>query len=85
MTGFLRSHFCRFLRRGESLNRFFYSEFDSAVLGERRARNEQSKQECGEPSTSGLRDPKEEPVEEMILDLENHRYNFYLHPLVGEE
>ena len=85
MTGFLRSRFRHFLRREEFLNRFFYSEFDSAVLGGRRARREQSKQERGEPSTSRLRDPKEEPVEEMTLDLENRRYNFYLRPFAGEE
>jgi hypothetical protein len=30
-----------------------------------------------------LRDPKEEPVEEMTLDLEDRRYNFYLCPLGG--
>lgn len=27
---------------------------------------------------SGLKDPKEEHSEEMTLDLENHRYKFYL-------
>jgi hypothetical protein len=43
MTGFLRSRFRCFLRKEESLSRFFYSEFDSAVLRERRARREQSK------------------------------------------
>jgi hypothetical protein len=28
----------------------------------------------------GLKDPKEEPVEEMMLDLENHRYKFIFTP-----
>ena len=68
------------LRKEEVLNRFFYSDFDSAVLGERRARREQSRRDHGEPSSSGLRDPKEEPTKEMILDLENWRCNFYLRP-----
>ena len=34
---------------------------------------------------SGLKEPKEELVEEVTLDLENRRYSFYLRPHVGEE
>lgn len=30
------------------------------------------------------KDPKEEPTEEMTLDLENRRYKFYLRPAGGE-
>ena len=80
MTGFLMSRFCRMFRKGEVLNRFFYSDFDPAILEERRACRERSRRDHGEPSSSGPRDPKEEPVEEMTRDLENWRYNFYLHP-----
>ena len=76
MTCFLRSRFQRMLRKEEFLNRFFYSEFDLAILEERKAHREQSRQDRGEPSASSLRDPKEESTEEMALDLENHRYNF---------
>ena len=44
MTGFLRSRFRHFLRREEFLNRFFYSEFDSAILeGEEPAMSNLSK------------------------------------------
>lgn len=74
MTGFLRSQFQRFLRKEEFLNRFFYSEFDAAVLEERKARRRQS----------GLKDPKEEPIDDMTLDLENRQYSFYLCPRGGE-
>ena len=34
---------------------------------------------------SGLKEPKEELVEEMPLDLENRRYSFYVQPYVGKE
>jgi hypothetical protein len=85
MTGFLRSCFRRFLREEEYLNRFFYSEFNVIVLEERKIHHGQSKQEHGEPSTSGLKDPKEEPVEEVLLDLENRRYSFFLHPSMDGE
>ena len=37
----------------------------------------------GETSMSGLKDPKEEPVEDVALDLENRRYNFFLRPSGG--
>ena len=85
MTGFLRSLYRRFLRKEEFLNKFFYSEFDFAILEERKTCHDQYKLECGVPLTPGLKDPKEEPVEEMTLDLENHSYSFYLRPHVGEE
>ena len=85
MIGFLRSRYRRFLRKEEFLNKFFYSEFDLAVLEERRTHHDQYKQERGVSSMPGLKDPKEEPVEEMALDLENRRYSFYLRPHVGEE
>lgn len=71
------------LRKEEVLNRFFYSDFDSAVLEGIRAHHEQSRWDHREPSSSGLRDPKEEPAEEMTLDLENWWYNFYLRPTGG--
>ena len=71
------------LRKEEVLNRFFYSYFDSVVLEGRRAHHEQSRWDHREPSSSGLRDPKEEPAKEMTLDLENRRYNFYLSPIGG--
>jgi len=71
MTSFLRSCFHRMLRKEQALNRFFYSNFDLNVLEERKARCEQSHQDHGEPSSSGCRDPKEEPVEETTLDIEN--------------
>ena len=38
MTGVLRSRFRRMLRKEEFLNRFFYLEFDPAILEERKAR-----------------------------------------------
>jgi hypothetical protein len=85
MTGFLRSCFQHSLRKEEHLNRFSYSEFDATVLEERMIRHRQSKQERGEPSTSGLKDAKEEPAEEVSLDLENLQYSFYLHPSMDEE
>jgi hypothetical protein len=84
MTGFWRSCFRRFLRKHEFLYRFFYSEFDLIVLEKQKAERERSKWDCGEPLTSGLKDPKEEPVEEMMSDFENRQYNFYLHPLGAE-
>lgn len=52
------------LRKEEFLNRFFYSEFDLVVLEEQKARCEQSRRGHRELSTSGLRDPKEEPAKE---------------------
>ena len=85
MTGFLRSLYRRFLRKEEFLNKFFYSELDSAVLEERKTHRDQYKRQRGVPSTPDLKDPKEQPVEEMTLDLENRRYSFYLRPHVGEE
>jgi hypothetical protein len=71
------------LRKEEFLNRFFYSKFDPTVLEERKARRERIKRDHGDPSTSSLKDPKEEPAKEMTLDLENRRYNFYLRPIGG--
>ena len=81
MTGFLRPHFRCFLRKEEFLNRFFYSKFDPTVLEGRKAHRERSERDRRVPSTSGLKDPKEEPGEEMMLDLENCRYSFYLCPI----
>lgn len=81
MTGFLRSRFCRMLRKEEVLNRFFYLNFDPTILEERKARHEQSQQSHDEASTSGPKDPKEELAEEMTLDMENKRYNFFSAPL----
>lgn len=83
MTGFLRSQFRRYLRKEEFLNKFFNSDFDLSILEERKSHYKGSKSVDGWPSTSGLKDPKEEPVEDMILDLENHRYSFYLRPRRG--
>jgi hypothetical protein len=80
MTGFLMSRFRCFLRKEEFLSRFFYSEFDAFILEDRKAHREQSEHDRGQPLASGLKDPKEEPVEEMIVDLENRRYSFYLRP-----
>jgi hypothetical protein len=37
MTGFLKSRFRRLLRKEEFLNRFFYLEFDLAILEGRKA------------------------------------------------
>ena len=71
------------LRKEAALNRFFYLDFDLAVLDERRARREQSRRNRGEASSSGLKDPKDEPAEEMTLDLENRRYNFFFRPARG--
>jgi hypothetical protein len=34
---------------------------------------------------SGLKNPKEEPIEEMTLDLENRRYSFYLRARHGRD
>ena len=85
MTGFLRPHFRCFLRKEEFLNRLFYLEFDPTVLEERKIHRGQSEQNCGEATMSGLKDPKEEPAEEMTLDLENHIYTYYLCPGMGEE
>ena len=84
MTGFLRSPFRRYLRREEILNRFLYSEFDPSVLEEQKFHRKRSKGVDGWPSTSGLKDPKEEPVEDTTLDLENRQYSFYLRPRGGE-
>jgi hypothetical protein len=83
MTGFLRPCFHRKLRKEEVLNRFFDSDFDPNILEEQRGRHEQSHGDRGEPSLSGLRDPNEDPIEDMTLDLENRRYNFYLRPAWG--
>ena len=66
------------------LNRYFYSEFDPTILEKRRARCRHFEQNRGEPSGSGLKDSKEEMVEDMTLDLENHRYSFYLRRTRGE-
>jgi hypothetical protein len=71
------------LKKERILHRFFYLEFNPTVLEERKARREWLKRDRGTSLTSGLRDPKEEPVEEMTLDLEDRRYNFYLRPLGG--
>ena len=64
-------------RKEAALNSFFHSDFDPAVLDDQRARREQSRRNRGEASSSGLKDPKDEPAEEMTLDLENRRYNFF--------
>ena len=84
MIGFLRSRFWRYLQEDGLLNRYFYLEFDLTILEERRAQRRQSEQNHGEPSASGLKDPKEEPVEEMTLDLENRWYSFYVRPTRSE-
>jgi hypothetical protein len=84
MTGFLLSRFRRDLRQEEYLNRFFYSEFDPSILEERKSRREQTEGDGGRSSTSGLKDPKEEPVEGMTLDLENCWYSFSLRPQQSE-
>ena len=76
MTEFLRSRFRRMLRKEEFLNRFFYSEFDPAILEERKAHRERTRRGHGEPSTSALKDPKEESTEEMTLDLETFDTTF---------
>ena len=64
------------LRKEEFLNRFFYSEFDPAILEERKAHRERTRRGHGEPSTSALKDPKEESTEEMTLDLETFDTTF---------
>lgn len=84
MTGFLRSRFQWYLRREEFLNRFFYLKFDSSVMEEQKFHHKRSEGVGGRPSTSGLKDPKEEPVEDTTLDLENCQYSFYLCPRGGE-
>lgn len=71
------------LRKQEILNKFFYPDFDSAILDERKVRREQSRRDHGEALSSGLKNPKEEPAEEMTHDLENRRYNFFLRPAGG--
>ena len=83
MIGFLRLCFQCFLRKEEFLNRFFYLEFDPAILEERKAHRGQSERDRREPSTSGLKDPLEESSNEMTLDLKNRRYNFYPRPTGG--
>ena len=85
MTGFLRSRFRRFLRKEEFLCRFFYSEFDVSILEDQKIHREQSERDHGQSSSSNLKDPKEEPAEEMTIDLENRRYSFYLHPRRDKE
>lgn len=71
MTRFLRSRFCRFLRKEEFLCRFFYSEFDASILEDRKSHREQSERDHGRSSTFNLKDPKEESTEESTIDLEN--------------
>jgi hypothetical protein len=76
MIRFLRSRFRRFLRKEEALKKF-YSGLDST---KRKSHREEVKRERGESSLAGLKDPKEEPADEMVLDLENRKYSFYLCP-----
>ena len=71
MTGFLRSRFRRFLRKEEFLCRFFYSEFDAPILEDQKAHSEQFECDRRQSSASSLKDPKEEPTEEMAIDSEN--------------
>jgi hypothetical protein len=83
MIKFFRSRFRRFLRKEEVLKKF-YSDFDSTILEDRKSRRDEVKRECGESSSAGLKDPKEEPANEMVLDLVNRKYSFYLRPIGGE-
>ena len=48
MTGFLRSRFRRMLKKERILHRFFYLEFDLAVLEERKAHREWLRRDRGE-------------------------------------
>jgi hypothetical protein len=43
MTGYLLSQWRRYVKKEDLLNRFFYSEFDPAILEGRRAQREQFK------------------------------------------
>lgn len=85
MIDYLLSRWRQYVKKELFLNRFFYSEFDSRILEERKSQREQSRWERGESSSSMLREPKEEPAEDCPLDLGDRKYTFYLRPRGGEE
>lgn len=83
MTGYLKYRFRQYLKRERSLNRYS-TGFDSEAQAWRKAFRAGIRQEQGESSASGLKDPKEEPDDDATIDLENRKYSFYLRPFGGD-
>ena len=79
LSDFLRMRYWRMRRKEEYLLQFFAS-LDLTILANRRCLRRQLRRARGEPHASssvGLREAKEEPVDEEPIDYENRRYNFY--------
>lgn len=74
------------MREKEQVMKGFYSTFDSSVLDKRRrlrCRLHRARGEAHGGSSSCPHGVKEERAEELSLDLENRRYNFYYRPNTG--
>jgi hypothetical protein len=83
MTGYLKYRFRFYQRRERFLSRFFRSVLDPAAPTRQKAFRAEFRREREEASSSSLKDPKEEPAEDVVVDLENRKYSFYLRPLGG--
>lgn len=67
------------MREKEQVLRDFFATFDTSVLSECRRLRRRLRCARGELAL-GPDDIKEEPAEELSLDMENRRYNFYFRP-----
>lgn len=67
------------MREKERVLKEFFATFDTSVLVKHRRLQWRLRRARGEPSF-GPNEVKEDPTEELPLDMENHRYTFYYHP-----
>ena len=66
------------MREKERVMQEFYSTFDPSVLAKRqKGCAAENRGETGAGASAVPNAPKEEPFDELSLDLENRRYNFF--------
>ena len=67
------------MREKERVLKEFFATFDTSVLSKHRRLRRRLRRARGEPIL-GPDEVKVEPADELSLDLENRRYNFYYCP-----
>lgn len=71
------------MREKERIVKEFFSTSDSSILAKRQ-RLRRWLHRAHRELSSGLGEVKEEPFEEVPVDVDNRRYNFYYHPTDGD-
>lgn len=69
------------MREKERIVKEFFATFDTSVLAKRRRLRRRLRWARGEPLL-GPDEVKEELAEDLLLDIENHHFNFYYRPTV---